>query len=64
MNATHDKILVSATEAAAMLSIGRSTFFRNVSQGLLPQPVRMGGIIRWRVEDLRAVGQANQPTTA
>ena len=61
---TTEKILVTATEAAAMLSIGRSTFFRNVTLGLLPKPVRMLGTIRWRVEDLRAVGQANQPTTA
>jgi len=59
-----DKVLVSAAEAAAMLSIGRSTFFQKVADGVLPQPVRFGGITRWRVDDLRAVGQANPPTTS
>lgn len=61
---TPDKILVSAAEAASMLSIGRSTFFRKVAEGLLPQPVRIGGVIRWRIDELRTVGQANPPTTA
>ena len=59
-----DKILVNATDAAAMLGIGRSTFFRLVAAMQLPAPVRLGGITRWRVEDLRAVGQANPNTIA
>ncbi len=60
----NEKIMVSAAQAAKMLSMGRSTFFRKVSLGLLPQPVRIGGIIRWRTEDLHAVGRASQPTIA
>lgn len=59
-----EKILVSANDAAAMLSIGRSTFFRKVSEGDLPGPVSIGGAKRWRVSDLHAVGQANQTTIA
>lgn len=59
-----EKILVNANDAAAMLSIGRSTFFRKVSEGSLPEPVSIGGAKRWRVSDLHAVGQANQTTTA
>lgn len=50
-----EKILVNATDAASMLSMGRSTFFRKVSEGLLPAPVRFGGVTRWRVDDLRAM---------
>jgi predicted DNA-binding transcriptional regulator AlpA len=46
------KLLVTAEEAARMLSMGRSTFWRNVSAGVLPQPVRIGGLTRWRVGDL------------
>ena len=46
------KLLVTAEEAARMLSIGRSTFWRNVSTGVFPQPVRIGGLTRWRVADL------------
>ena len=60
----NEKIMVSAVQAAGMLSMGRSTFFRNVSLGLLPQPVRIGGIIRWRMDDLYAVGRASRPTIA
>lgn len=58
-----EKVLVSASEAAAMLSIGRSTFFRKVTEGALPKPVKFGGVTRWRIDDLRAVGQASCPTT-
>jgi len=46
------KLLVTAEEAARMLSMGRSTFWRNVSAGIFPQPVRIGGLTRWRVADL------------
>jgi predicted DNA-binding transcriptional regulator AlpA len=60
-----DKILVTAVEGARMLSMGRSTFWRAVSAGMLPQPVRIGGLTRWRVSDLmRAVGPTSPPTTA
>lgn len=62
---SHEKILVTDREAAAMLSMGRSTFWRAVASGSLPQPVRIGGLTRWRVADLQAVGHpTNQPTTA
>ena len=60
------KILVPAAEAAKMLSIGKSTFWREVGLGRLPQPVKVGGSTRWRVSDLQAcvAGPAIQPTTA
>lgn len=57
------KILVPASEAAAMLSMGKSTFWREVGKGSLPKPVKIGGLTRWRVEDLLRVA-ANRPTTA
>lgn len=59
-----DKILVTAVEGAGMLSMGRSTFWRAVGAGVLPQPVRIGGITRWRVADLlRAIDPANLPAS-
>ena len=59
------KIMVTAAEAAKMLSMSRTTFFSKVSLGLLPQPVRFGRkTTRWRLEDLYAVGRASPPTTA
>ena len=60
-----DKILVTAIEGARMLSMGRSTFWRAIGAGMLPQPVRIGGLTRWRVADLiRAVDPGSPPTTA
>lgn len=64
---TDDRILVAAQDAARMLSMGRSTFWEHVKAGNLPQPVKIGGITRWRVEDLRrhfAPRPASSPTTA
>ena len=55
-----DKILIPANEAASLLSMGRSTFWRGVSTGLLPQPVRIGGLVRWRVADLARLGDPAQ----
>ena len=48
-----DRILVTANEAAALLSMGRSTFWAAVAKGTLPQPVKIGGLTRWRVADLQ-----------
>ena len=59
-----DKILVTAVEGAGMLSMGRSTFWRAVGAGMLPQPVRIGGLTRWRVADLmRAIDSASLPVS-
>ena len=60
-----DKILIPATEAASRLSMGKSTFWREVAKGTIPAPVKIGGLTRWRVSDLeRFVQPANSPTTA
>jgi predicted DNA-binding transcriptional regulator AlpA len=61
-----EKILVTAEEAAEMLSIGKSTLWREVKEGNLPKPIKLGSITRWRVADLQAsvARQANPPTTA
>jgi predicted DNA-binding transcriptional regulator AlpA len=54
----NEKLLVPAVEAAKMLSIGRSTFWNKVKLKQLPQPVKFGGVTRWRVSDLRAIVDA------
>ncbi len=46
-------LLVPATEAARMLSMGESTFWRKVKEHVIPQPVKIGGMTRWRVSDLQ-----------
>lgn len=62
MSSTEAKILVPASEAARMLSMGRSTFWEAVRKGLAPEPVRIGGLTRWRVADLERIGQASSTT--
>lgn len=58
-----NKILVPAQEAAQILSIAKSTLWRDVKRKKLPAPIKIGGATRWRVSDLQQF-VANQPTTA
>ncbi|PZQ77766.1 MAG: AlpA family transcriptional regulator [Variovorax paradoxus] len=51
--ASLEVLLVPATEAARMLSMGESTFWRKVREQVLPQPIKIGGMTRWRVAELR-----------
>ncbi len=37
-----------------MLSMGRSTFWNKVKLNQVPQPVKIAGITRWRISDLRS----------
>lgn len=61
---TAEKILVPVAEAAQMLSMGKSTFWREVAKGTIPAPVKIGGLTRWRVQDLQQfLLPTNQPTT-
>ena len=62
---TEQKILVDYKEAASMLSIGKSTFLKYVKEQKVPQPVRIGRAVRWRVSELQAAfgGQSSSPTT-
>lgn len=48
-----EPLLVNDKKAAELLSIGRSTLWRGVEQGIFPKPVKFGGITRWRVADLQ-----------
>jgi predicted DNA-binding transcriptional regulator AlpA len=59
-----DKLLVRAEEAAKMLDVGRSTFWQRVKENKAPQPVKIGGLTRWRVSDLRRHVEAMTPTTS
>ena len=58
------KLLVTAEDAARMLSMGRSTFWRNVSAGVFPKHVRIGGLTRWRVADLVCMVNGGAETKA
>jgi prophage regulatory protein len=44
--------LLSATEAAEMAGVARRSWWRYVSSGRAPAPVRLGGAVRWRRGEL------------
>jgi prophage regulatory protein len=44
--------LLSAAEAATMAGVAKRSWWRYVSAGRAPQPVRLGGSVRWRRSEL------------
>jgi prophage regulatory protein len=44
--------LLSAEEAATMAGVAKRSWWRYVSAGRAPQPVRLGGSVRWRRSEL------------
>jgi prophage regulatory protein len=48
----HLRELLSADEAAAMAGVARRSWWRYVSAGKAPAPVRLGGSVRWRKTQL------------
>lgn len=50
-----DNRLLTDHQVAAALGLGRSTVWRWVTEGRLPQPVRLSGkCTRWRAADIEA----------
>ena len=56
--------LLPASQAAKMVGIGISTFWRHHSTGKLPSPVHLGGRTLWRREELHAWVTAGCPPNA
>jgi excisionase family DNA binding protein len=54
-------VLVSARTFAKRLGVSVRTLWRLRSSGKLPQPVRLGGTIRWRSAELDAWIEAGCP---
>jgi predicted DNA-binding transcriptional regulator AlpA len=46
-------LLVRAAAAARLCGLSRATWHRLVAAGRTPAPVRLGGAVLWRVEELR-----------
>jgi prophage regulatory protein len=47
-------LLVSAEKLAQLLDISIRTLWRLRAAGRLPAPVRLGGSVRWRVDEVQA----------
>lgn len=49
------KLLLTAEEAAVLLGVCKSMFWRLHSQGKVPLPVRLSArVVRWRADELRS----------
>ena len=47
--------LLTDREAASILDCGRSTLWRWAAEGIVPKPLKIGGMSRWRQSDIEAV---------
>lgn len=50
--------LMDAVEVAAHFNVSRTTIWRWVKSGVLPKPVKLGGLVRWRRDEIEAVTAA------
>lgn len=58
-------LLISASELAAILKCSTRTIWRMDSAGRLPPPIRFGGQVRWRYQDIvHWIDQNCPPNTA
>jgi len=48
----HLRELLSAAESAEMAGVAKRSWWRYVSSGKAPAPVRLGGAVRWRRAEL------------
>lgn len=48
-----ERLLVDSCDAAALMSLSRTTFLQHVAAGHAPQPVRIGRSTRWKMDELR-----------
>lgn len=55
-------LLLQAQEAANVARISRRQWDRMVSSGRAPAPVRLGRLVRWRADELRAWVTAGCPS--
>ncbi len=46
--------ILGTRDTPPLLSIGRTTFYRLISEGKLPQPRKLGGASLWRAGDILA----------
>jgi predicted DNA-binding transcriptional regulator AlpA len=55
-------LLLSARAAASLCGLGLSTWWRFLSSGKIPDPVRIGRAVRWRREELYGWMEAGCPS--
>lgn len=55
MNSVEIDPLMRDGEAAELLGCSKATFWRRVSDGTIPKPVKIGGMSRWPQSEIVAV---------
>jgi predicted DNA-binding transcriptional regulator AlpA len=51
--ASGDVDVIAADALARLLDVSTRTLWRMRSAGQLPQPVRLGGAVRWRLDEIK-----------
>ena len=46
--------LLTPQETAGLLRISKRSLFRHFKSKKIPQPIRVGGVLRWKLRDLQA----------
>jgi predicted DNA-binding transcriptional regulator AlpA len=57
----HLRELLTAAESAEMAGVAKRSWWRYVSSGRAPAPVRIGGAVRWRRSELAEWIQSGCP---
>lgn len=47
-------MLLTSVQAATACGMSRAAWYKHLSAGKLPRPVKIGSLSRWRAEELRA----------
>lgn len=47
--------LIRDGEGAALLGCSKATFWRLIAKGMIPPPIKIGGMSRWKVSDVQAL---------
>lgn len=48
-----EPLLIPAAELAVLLNVSTRTLWRQLSARQIPEPVRFGGTVRWRLDEIR-----------
>lgn len=55
-------VCITAKQLAIMLSVSKRTLYRLRCAGQLPSPLRIGGVVRWRLDEIINWIEAGCPT--